>query len=134
MRGVVSARCPHKKDDPCAPHAKALKPQFAVVLAVILHRDHGRVEDRFKVCKIDSMPSEIFTAFRLVPGDHEQNVYAGYASVKQIVDADEGGRVFRWPPFEFSGRRRQSAGMKGSASSSLRTMACFRDWNARARG
>ena len=33
MRGVVSARCPHKKDDPCAPHAKALKPQFAVVKA-----------------------------------------------------------------------------------------------------
>ena len=89
MRGVVSARCPHKKDDPCAPHAKALKPQFAVVLAVILHRDHGRVEDRFRVCEIDSVLSEVFTAFRLVPGDHEQTVYAGYASVKQIVDADE---------------------------------------------
>ena len=89
MRGVVSARCPHKKDDPCAPHAKALKPRFAVVLAVILHRDHGRVEDRFKVCEIDSVLAEVFTAFRLVPGDYEQTVYAGYASVKKIVDADE---------------------------------------------
>jgi hypothetical protein len=40
--------------------------------------------------------TEVSTAFRLVPSDHEQTVYAGYASVKQIVDADGGRRVFRW--------------------------------------
>ena len=67
MRGVISSRCPHKKDNPSAPHAKASEPQFAVALTVVFHRDHGKVEDGLEFCEIDSVFPEVLTALRLVP-------------------------------------------------------------------
>ena len=86
MRGVVSARCPHKEDDSSAPHAKALEPQLTVVLSVVFHRDHGKVEDGLEFCEIDAVLSEVLAPLRLVPPDHSQTVYAEWSSVKQIVD------------------------------------------------
>jgi hypothetical protein len=52
VRGVISAWCPHKKDDPSAQRAEALEPQFAIALAFVFHRDHGRVEDGLEFCKV----------------------------------------------------------------------------------
>ena len=95
MRGIITARSPNNEDNSSAPHTKALQPQFAVVLAVVFYRDHGKVKDGLEVCEIDSMPSEVFSTFRLVPRDHAQNVYAIYSPVKQVVDSRSGGGVFQ---------------------------------------
>ena len=87
MRGILPARCPNKEHDPTSPHAKALQPQLAIVLAVVFHSDHRDIEDGFKFCKIDSVLPKVLTALRLVPGDHSQTVYAEWSPVKQHVDA-----------------------------------------------
>ena len=87
MRGIIPARCPNKKDNSFAPHTEALQPHFAVVLTIVLHRNHREIENRLKICEIDAVFSEIDTALRLLPSDHEQNVDAKYSSVKRNIDA-----------------------------------------------
>ena len=71
MRGFVAARRPDKEDNPSAPHAKAMKPHFAVAFPVIFHRDHRKIENRLELCEIDLVLPEVLAALRLVPGDQQ---------------------------------------------------------------
>ena len=64
MRGFIAARRPDKKDDPSAPHAKALKPHFAVAFR------SSSTENRLELCEIDLVFPEVLAALRLVPGDN----------------------------------------------------------------
>lgn len=76
MRGVITARGPDQKDNPAAPHAQALQPEFTIALAIIFHRDHRVVENRFKRSQINLVLADVTASLRLVPRDHVQTVYA----------------------------------------------------------
>ena len=52
MSGIF-ALGPYQQDDPSAPHGKALKPKFAIVFALIFHRDHRGVECALIICDSD---------------------------------------------------------------------------------
>ena len=64
---------PDKEDDPPAPEAEALKPLLTVAFPIVFFRGHVGVEDRFKLCEVDSMLAKVRSAFRLVPRDHDSN-------------------------------------------------------------
>ena len=57
------------------------------MLTIIFHSNHWEVENGLQLSQIDLVPADVLSAFRLVPSDHEHNVYAFYSIVKQIAYA-----------------------------------------------
>lgn len=52
MRGVVTSRRPDQKNDAALPDAQALKSEFSIGFAIVLHSDHREIEDGFQVSEL----------------------------------------------------------------------------------
>jgi len=72
---VVASESPDEKDDTTAPESKALQARFTVILAVVFDSEHRVIKYGLQFGEIDPVFPEVFAPFRVVPGDHRQNVY-----------------------------------------------------------
>jgi hypothetical protein len=62
------------KTTPALEHPKALKAQLSVGFPVVIHRDHGKVENGFKLRQVNAVLREVCPSFRFVPADHEDKM------------------------------------------------------------